>query len=72
MHFFLSNIDIHFDRKEFIWRIYTTVKAILIVKQVELINKHEFAKVGLNANFKPFIIHVGIVKAITMMLIYFF
>lgn len=46
--FFLSfsNIDIHFDTKEFTKRTYTTTKAIPIARHVEFIDKYKFAKLA--------------------------
>ena len=38
---------------------YTTAKALLTTKRVELINKKEFAKVVLDGNSKTFVFHVA-------------
>ena len=45
-----SNADIQFMEKELIWRSYTTAEALLTTKQVDFINKKEFAKVTLDKN----------------------
>ena len=45
--------------KEIIWRSYNIAKALLTPKQVELINKKEFAKVALDENSETFIVHVA-------------
>ena len=55
----LSNIKIQFDIKSFIWRSYSTDKALPITKRVELINKYEFAKAALNENSETFIVHIA-------------
>ena len=55
----LSNADIWFVEKELTWRSYSTAKALLTTKQVELIDQKEFAKVELDINSKTFIIHVA-------------
>ena len=39
----LSNADVQFDTGNLTWRTYSTVEALPTTKQVELINKHEFA-----------------------------
>ena len=54
----LSNADVQFVEKEFPWRSYTTVKALSTIKQVELIDKKEVAKVALDEKSKTFIVYV--------------
>ena len=54
----LSNADIQFVEKELTWRSYTTAKALLTTKRVELINKMEFAKAALDENSETFVVHV--------------
>ena len=55
----LSNADIQFIEKELTWRSYTTAKVLPTIKQVELINKKEFAKAVLDENSETFVIHVA-------------
>ena len=54
----LSNADIQFVEKKLTWRSYTTAKALLTIKWIELIDKKEFAKVALDENSETFVIHV--------------
>ena len=53
-----SNAYVLFIEKEFTWRSYTTTKALPTTKQVELINKKEFAKAALDKNFETFVVYV--------------
>ena len=55
----LSNADVQFIEKELTWRAYTTAKALLTTKRVELIDKKEFAKVALDENFETFVVYVA-------------
>lgn len=45
---FLSNINIKFAEKKLEWRKYTTIKALLIKKKVELVNLKKFAAATLD------------------------
>ena len=55
----LSNADIQFAGEKLTWRSYTAAKALpTIIKQVELIDKKEFAKAGFNENVEAFVVHV--------------
>ena len=40
----LSNANIQLDTESFIWRSYNAVETLLIARQIELIDKHKFAK----------------------------
>ena len=53
----LSNIEINFVGHHIYWRIYTVAKVLLIVRQVELIRKKEFADVALDLENKTFVVH---------------
>ena len=55
----LSNADIQVVEKEFTWRSYTTAKALPSTKQVELIDKKEFAKAALDKNSETFVVHIA-------------
>ena len=55
----LSNANIQFAKKEFICRSYTTAEALPTTKQVELIDKKEFAKVVLDEEFETFVMHIA-------------
>ena len=55
----LSNADVQFVEKELTWRSYTTAKALPTTKQVEIINKKEFAKAALDEKSEIFVVHVA-------------
>ena len=55
----LSNVNIQFDTISFTWRTYGTGKALPITRRVELINKHNFAKVALDENSETFIVYIA-------------
>ena len=55
----LSNADVQFVEKELTWRSYTTTEALPTTKQVELIDKKEFAKAALDENSETFVVHVA-------------
>lgn len=69
--FFLifSNVNIQFIKKKLIWKFYTIIKAMLIIKQVKFINKKEFAKVVLDEKVKIFVIYVIFLLTMTIYLI---
>ena len=53
-----SNANIKFAQKKLTWRSYTTAKALPTIKQVEIIDKKEFAKTALDENVEAFVVHV--------------
>ena len=55
----LSNVKDQFVEKELIWRSYTTAKALLTTKRVELIDKKEFANAALDENSETFVVPVA-------------
>lgn len=59
-----GNVKILFAEKKLIWRSYTTVKALPIIKKMEFIDKKEFAKAFLDENSKTFVIYVEILEAL--------
>lgn len=59
-----SKTNIQFAEKKFICRFYTIVKALLIIKQIDLINKKKFAKLALDKNFETFIVHVAVLASL--------
>lgn len=65
-----NNANLQFGTEELIRKIYTTTEAILIVKQVELIDKYYFAKTTLDKNLKTFVIHVVVLKTLFRMTIH--
>ena len=54
-----SNTDIQFVEKELTWRFYTTIEVLPTTKQVEIINKKEFAKTALDEKSKTFVVYVA-------------
>ena len=58
-----SNVDIQFAGKELTWRSYSTAEALPTTKQVELINKKEFAKAALDKESETFVVHVATLEA---------
>lgn len=61
---FFSETNIDFDAKDLFWRSYIIAEALLTTSRVKLINKKEFAKVGLDKNLKTFVMHVSALEAI--------
>ena len=55
----LINADFQFNAREFNWRSYITAEALPTARQVELINKHEFAWTVLDENSETFVMHVA-------------
>ena len=53
-----SNADIQFAEKKLTWRFYTTEKALLITRQVKLINKKKFAKTKIDENVEAFVVYI--------------
>lgn len=61
MHFLsLSIADIKFSIEEFTWRKNTVVKAISMIKRLELINQFEFVKDIPKKNFKTYLVYIAI------------
>lgn len=58
--FFLSfsNRNIKFVEKKFIQKIYSTCKALLIIKKIQLIDYKKFAAAALDLSKKVFVIYV--------------
>ena len=49
-----------FSKKILMWKIYIIKKALLIIKQVQIINKKNFIIVILDVDNKIFVIHIVI------------
>ena len=56
----ISNMDILFCKKTFTWRTYTTNKALLITKQIQIIDPKEFVIAALDVNSETFVVYVAI------------
>ena len=59
----LSNADIQFGAERLTWRSYTAAEALPTARQVEPIDKHEFAKAALDENSETFVVHVAALEA---------
>ena len=55
----LGNANIRFAERELIWRTYSAVEALSIIRRVEIINKKEFATTALNKDNKTFVVHMA-------------
>ena len=60
----LSNTNIQFEIESFTWRPYSTAEALPSARQVELIDKHEFAKAALDENSETFVVHIAALAAL--------
>ena len=58
----LSNADMAFNKKTLTWKSYTTKKALLTTKQVQLVNSKKFVIAPLNTDSETFVVHVAIRK----------
>ena len=56
----ISNVDISFGKKTLTWKSYTTNKALLTTKHIQLIDPKEFVIVALDANSETFVVYVVI------------
>lgn len=74
IHLFdFNNTNIWFIVENFIWKFYTIVETLLIIKQVVEIDKYEFVKDALNKNFKTFIVYIFALEILRLLMpIYFF
>lgn len=59
----ISKINIQFDDKSLIQKIYSAIKTLPITYWVKLINKKELARAVLNKNLETFVIHILILEA---------
>ena len=60
----VSNVDIQFAEKKLTWRSYIAVKTLATTKRVEPIDKTNFAKIALNEESEPFVVHVAALEAL--------
>ena len=56
----ISNTDILFDKETFMWKSYTTNKALFIIEQVQIVDLKEYVIAALDTHSKTFVIHVAI------------
>lgn len=57
----LSNTNVLFTKQKLTWRSYIPVKALLITKQVEMIDKKKYAKIALDKNIKAFVMYIALI-----------
>ena len=70
----LSNANVKFAARDFIWRYYTTAKTLPTTKRVECIDKKKFPKMALDKQSETFIVYMAAPKALpesAKMLTYF-
>lgn len=65
-----SNVNLQFGTWKLTWKTYITTKIILIVDEVELIDKYEFAKTVFDKACKTFVVHVVVREISSGMTIY--
>ena len=68
----LSKADIRFIEQKLVQRTYMAVEALPTTKNVEIIDKKEFASVALNADNKIFVMHVAALAQSMTIPIYLF
>lgn len=59
LFFTLSSADIQFAKKELVWKTYNTVKALLIIQRMKIINKKKFMAAVLNEEDKTCGIYIA-------------
>ena len=55
----LSGTDVNFSGQELRWKIYTTEKAFLTIRRVQLVGKKEFSAATLNPEYETYVVHVA-------------
>ena len=58
----LSNTNVSFGERTFMWKFYIIKKALSTIKQVQIVDPKEFVIVTLDVNSKTFVVHVAIRK----------
>ena len=56
----ISNANIAFGEGMFTWQSYTTNKALLTIKQVQLVDPKEFVIAAIDADSKTFVVYVAV------------
>ena len=57
-----SNANMAFGKKTLKWKLYTTNKALLTTKQIQLVNPKEFVITALDADSETFVVHIDLWK----------
>ena len=55
----ISNANVLFDKKLFMWKFYITNKTLLITKQMQLIDLKKFVIKTLDMSSKIFVMHIA-------------
>ena len=55
----LNGADVDFSSRELCWKTYTTKKAFLTTRCVELVGKKEFATAALNPEHETYVVYVA-------------
>ena len=63
LFFIFDNANIQFAKKKLNWRSYTATETLSTSKQIELIDKKEFAKAALDEESKTFVVYVAALEA---------
>ena len=65
----LSNVNIQFAEREFVWRIYIAAETLSMIKKMEIIDKREFAVATLNSDDEIIVVYLAfLVKPITILI----
>lgn len=59
----LSKVKVNFAEQKLNWRMYSLDKALLLTKQVQIINQKKFAVAALGANKEAFVVHMAYLEA---------
>ena len=62
----LIHLDVQFDTGNLTWKTYSTTEALATSRQIELIDKHNFARAALDENSKTFVVHVTALEALEL------
>ena len=66
LFFTLSNVDVDFLDWELRWETYTTEKALLTTRHIELVVKKEFAAAKLDPKHETYVVYVGSVSSVAL------
>ena len=58
----ISNANISFDKKTLMWKFYTAIKALSIIKQVQIVDPKKSVIAMLDVHSEMFVVHVAIRK----------
>ena len=61
----LSGADVNFPKRELRWRSYTIEEAVPTTKQVELVEKKEFAAASLDPGYEIFVVHIASLESLS-------